>query len=140
VSKTHIPTRVKIDSLLYRAVLNFKFGPITNCGRGIFCEVCRVAILPGQKIDWDHHLREESGGTTDYLNIRPLHHECHKEKRRVARSKATTLGKDNYEARKTKRLSNGGKKRRGPPMRSRGFSKTHTRHFDRTVTLREPRT
>lgn len=108
MSVTPISLKTKIDALLSRIEASFFWQDGTyTLELGVYCGICLKRILAGQRIDWDHHLRENAGGKTDYENVRPVHHECHREKRRVARSKATTLGKDNYEAKKTTRLEDG---------------------------------
>ena len=110
---------MKIDSLLHRAV--------------IYCAFCRVRIWPGDKLGWDHGVPDALDGAHDYLNVRPLHHDCHYTK--TFGTKATTKGSDIHMIAAAKRIANGGKKRRGPKIKSRPFPQSHrpmqSRGFER---------
>ena len=61
-----ITERMKIDCLLFRA--------------NIKCSICGDFLYPGQAIDWDHIHALVHGGDHTYLNLRPLHPDCHKPK------------------------------------------------------------
>jgi hypothetical protein len=122
MSVTPIPLRVKVDALLWRAMLDHLDGR----PRGIYCGVCNWLILPGQKIQWDHILPEGLGGGTDFKNIWPVHageggFACHKQK--TFGSKATSAGSDIHKIAKTKRLAKGPRKRKGRAIQGRGFQK-----------------
>lgn len=54
-------------------------------------------------------------------------------KRKTYGTKSTTAGSDANRIAKVKRILKGGKKRRGPPMRSQGFRKDVRRKMDGTV-------
>ena len=114
-----VTERMKVDYFL-RVLLKCR-----QPGEEFFCPICFLDILPGDRIDWDHIQPISRGGEHSYLNIRPLHHECHKVKTFHPRSKATTLGGDNFEAKKAGRIARGGKKRKWPKMRSKPFSASH---------------
>ena len=102
------------------------------------CAVCFNPIRPGDEIDWDHGVPDGLGGAHDYRNIRPLHRACHRKK--TFGTKATTAGSDIHMIAKAKRIAAGGKKRRGPKMKSAGFRKDIRRKMDGTVTFIDLRT
>lgn len=81
-------------------------------------------------IDWDHQpalgLREIVDGKmvpdpNDPHYIRPMRRAAHKTK--TNGGPATTAGSDKHAIAKVKRLTGQTKKRKGPPIRSRGFQK-----------------
>lgn len=51
-------------------------------------------------------------------------------------TKSTTAGSSKQRIAKVKRIQAGGKKRKGPPMKSRGFNKSLTRKFNGEVVPR----
>jgi 5-methylcytosine-specific restriction endonuclease McrA len=97
-----ITPRMKIDCLLWRAGF-FWDG-------GFKCAECQERIMPSARIEWDHTHCLAAGGPHEYMNLRPLHYECHKDK--TKRDVALNS--------KAKRIARGGK-RKGPGPRSRGF-------------------
>jgi 5-methylcytosine-specific restriction endonuclease McrA len=125
VTRPPIPVRMKIDSLLFRAVL---------LGHPILCNVCHAKLSPGDVIEWDHYNPLALGGAHTWANLLPLHKACHRKK--TSGTKATSAGSDIHTIAKVKRLANGGKKRRGPKMKSRGFDKTMSRKMDGSVSFR----
>ncbi len=70
----------------------------------------------------DHIQALARGGDDTLENKQLLCLPCHTAKTHHPRSLATTLGGDNFEAKKTARMENGGKTRRGPKIKSRGFA------------------
>lgn len=99
-----ITERMKIDCLLDRSNIY---------GGAVQCDVCFTRIIPGDRIEWDHVHPLCADGPHIYANIRPLHYDCHKEK--TKRDVALNA--------KAKRIASGGRKRKGPPMKSRPFQK-----------------
>ena len=66
MARKPIRERMKIDTLLFR--------------NNVVCGVCGDMLYPGQPIEWDHIHALAHGGDHTYLNLRPLHPECHKPK------------------------------------------------------------
>jgi len=113
-----ISRRLAIDALLYRFVL------VT--GEYLPCAECGEPLRPGDIIQLDHRHSDAMGGAHEYQNICPIHYDpCHKRK----------SAKDVAALAKVKRIVRG-KKRRGPPMKSRGFQKDLTRKFSGKVEKR----
>jgi 5-methylcytosine-specific restriction endonuclease McrA len=104
------------------------------CWGSVVCTNCCIRFKFPREIEWDHFNPVAMGGRHDDSNIRPLCKECHKLK--TFGSKATTAGSDIHKIAKVKRIAKGGKTRKGPPMKSRGFDKKLTRHFDGTTEAR----
>lgn len=88
----------------------------------VACDSCHYSI-PLRSIEFDHHLALVDGGKHTVENIRPLCGVCH----------AAKSAREHIANCKAKRLASGGRKRKGPPMRSRGFSKTLTKKFSGEV-------
>ncbi len=61
-----ITEKMKIDCLLFR--------------NNIVCWICGDMLYPGQPVEWDHIHALVHGGDHTYLNLRPLHPDCHKPK------------------------------------------------------------
>lgn len=126
-----IPGRQKIDALLWLATSTLHTLP------GVRCHVCRGIVDPGAEIDWDHAQPISRGGDNHYTNVRPVHRECHKKKTFRPRGGATTLGGDNYEAKKTARLARkvkGTWRKPKKKLKARGFQDRpagHKYHWSR---------
>lgn len=113
-------------------------------GHPFDCAECDRPILPGQAVQFDHRQAVGRGGANDAKALRPVHSaargtadtignplDCHDRKTFRPRGGATTIGGDNYEAKKTDRLAavfeedtaiSGGLKFRTPSsLRSRSF-------------------
>lgn len=119
-----VSERMKIDALLYLALASDYRAFVDGKQAYAFtCPRCKFPIMPEADIRWDHAVPHGIGGAHHYKNIRPMCTACHAEKTFHPRSKATTLGGDNFEIKKANRMARGGKTRRGPAMRSRPFSK-----------------
>lgn len=90
------------------------------------CARCGVKL--GAKWECDHVLAWNQGGRTDVGNGEALCGPCHSPK----------TGKDTTRAAKTKRQAKMLEPREASkrPIRSAGFSKTHTRRFDGSVVRR----
>jgi len=119
-----ITERQKIDCLLARA----------NAHGRLACAICDRLIFPGQVIEWDHIHAVCADGPHNYENLRPLHRACH------TRKSALDIALNA----KTKRIANGGRKRKGPKMKSRPFQKTHRKlptraDRERVLAMRERR-
>lgn len=81
---------------------------------------CRKPLVKGDIIK--EHIQPCSRGGKNTLANKKLHcRECANEKTFHPRSKATTLGGDNFEFHKTNRLKRGPRKRKGREIRSHGF-------------------
>ena len=94
-----------------------------KCGCG-----CGAPVWPGAPVDYDHTLPLALGGPEKPDSALARH--CHKAKTR----------QDVRQIRKADRQGKshrGEKKRKGPPMKSRGFDKTHRRRMNGTVERRE---
>ena len=87
-------------------------------------EVCGTIMEHG-KFAVDHVLPLELGGSNDIENLQALCFKCHREKSR----------EDIARIAKARRLRTPRQPKRR--IQSRGFSKTLSRHFDRTVTPRQ---
>jgi hypothetical protein len=87
-------------------------------GHPFICRICGKPILPGQAVQYDHGHAVGRGGANTFKDIRPVHAEkratedgqgnridCHDQKTFRPRGGATTLGGDNYEAKKTNRMA-----------------------------------
>lgn len=87
-------------------------------GHPFICAECGKPILPLQVINFDHRQAVARGGANTSMALRPIHAEkrdtvdeagnpldCHYRKTFRPRGGATTLGGDNYEAKKTSRLA-----------------------------------
>lgn len=99
-----ITPKMKIDILLGMAV---------ERDMPILCVECVYPLLPGHRIEWDHRHAHALDGPHEVDNIRPVHYDCHKGKTK----------RDVKAIRKADRIARGGRKRKGPPMKSRPFSK-----------------
>lgn len=98
------------------------------------CSICRNKLQSGN-IHYDHIVALELGGADDPSNIQAICRvPCHHEK--TFGRKSTTLGSDIHAIAKTKRIGRGGKKRRGPAIKSAGFSKSLRKRMDGTVERR----
>lgn len=86
-------------------------------GHPFICAECGRPILPGQAVQFDHRQAVGRGGANDAKALRPVHSaargtadaagnpiDCHDRKTFRPRGGATTIGGDNYEAKKTDRL------------------------------------
>ena len=91
-------------------------GAIIPCGR------CRIAIIREDlaEVERDHFLPLALGGGDTPQNCSYLHGACHKEK--TNGRPATTYGSDKGNIAKARRLSKGGRKRRGAAIPSRAFA------------------
>lgn len=108
-----ITERMKIDCLLLRCFVT--------------CSICNERLMPGDQIQWDHVHAIVFKGPHLPGNLRPVHYDpCHK-------WKSAQDVKDNA---KVKRIAKGGRKRKGPPMKSRSFDKTLSRKFSGTTEAR----
>ena len=87
-------------------------------GNPFICAECGKPILPGQAVQFDHRQAVSRGGANDPEALRPVHSaargtvdtagnplDCHDRKTFRPRGGATTLGGDNFEAKKTDRLA-----------------------------------
>lgn len=90
------------------------------------CARCCKSFEPGERVDIDHHHQLATGGADEFLNWRPLHPWCHAIK---TREDAKVRGK-------IRRLNGTTPKRRGKPIRSRGFDTSKSRRLDGTVVSR----
>jgi hypothetical protein len=88
-----------------------------DAGHPFICGLCGRPILPGQAVQFDHTQAVGRGGDNRVEDLRPVHSasrgtldaeghalDCHYRKTFRPRSGATTIGGDNYEAKKTDRL------------------------------------
>lgn len=129
-----IPVRIKLD-----VVIRQEGKCSCGCGK-------KLGTLKETNFDHDPPLalRQRLVGTDgtflDYLPspndpryITAMRVECHHKK--TNGTAATSYGSDKHEINKANRIAEGVRKRRGK-IRSRGFDKTRTRHFDGTVTQR----
>lgn len=86
-------------------------------GHPFICPECSKPILPEHVIQFDHRHAVGRGGANTYKHLRPVHAakrgtvdaagnplDCHDRKTFRPRGGATTIGSDNYEAKKTTRL------------------------------------
>ena len=89
----------------------------------IECSICHEHLKSGEEIQFDHIHAIVHGGPHEYQNLRPVHADCHKKK----------TSRDIKDNAKVKRILAGGRKKRGPKMKSRGFSKKLTKKFDGSV-------
>ena len=96
-----IPAKMKIMCLLFRV-----WTP---------CAICEARINVDDEIEWDHVWELSDGGPHTYVNIRPVHAGCHQKKSARSTTQRAHI----------KRLAAGGKMRKGPKMKSRGFPKVH---------------
>lgn len=78
------------------------------------CIECTKPIFPGDSIQFDHRQAMIHGGPHEYKNLWPIHTDCHKAK----------TARDVKANAKVKRIAKGGRKRRGPALKSKGFDKT----------------
>lgn len=91
----------------------------------VTCPGCIQARLLAH-MEFDHWLALVDGGKHTVENIRPFCIPCHAEK--SAREHIANC--------KAKRLAAGGKKRKGPPIKSRGFDKSKSKKFSGEVVER----
>lgn len=88
-----------------------------EAGHPFICPECGKPILPDQVVHFDHRQAVGRGGANTFKDLRPVHAarrgtedahgnplDCHDRKTFRPRSLATTIGGDNYEAKKTTRL------------------------------------
>lgn len=114
-----ISRKMAVDSLLYRFVL------VT--GEYLPCAVCGEPLKPGDDVQFDHAHSDVMGGAHEFQNLRPVHYDpCHKKKTKA----------DIQANAKVKRIVCGGRKKRGPKIKSRGFDKKLTKTFGGKVRLR----
>ncbi len=81
-----------------------------------------IGAIPIQKIEREHYLEIALGGKDEPANCLYSHAACHK--RITNGTKATSAGSSKHRIAKVKRIQAGGKKRKGPPIKSRGFGKS----------------
>ena len=106
-----------------------------EAGHPFSCGICGKPVLPGQKVQFDHGQAVSRGGANTYQDIRPVHAaargtadgqgnriDCHDSKTFRPRGGATTLGGDNYEAKKTARLAESHAVHKPPPGAERAQS------------------
>jgi hypothetical protein len=87
-------------------------------GHPFICAECGKPVLPGQVIQFDHRQAVGRGGDNTFKDLRPIHSDrrgtedgagnpldCHDRKTFRPRGGATTIGGDNYEAKKTDRMA-----------------------------------
>jgi hypothetical protein len=86
----------------------------------------------------DHHIALVFGGTDTFENKQLLCVQCHKVK--TFGTKATTVGSDIHGAAKIRRIlaKTSCKPKKKGLLKSRGFDRTLTRHFDGSVSRRKP--
>lgn len=113
-----ISRKMAVDCLLFTAFI----------GGFIFrCKICGEELQPGQNIQFDHIHADVHGGPHEFENLRPVHYDpCHKKKTKA----------DVQANAKVKRIQAGGRKRRGPGLKSPGFNKKLRRKFSGTVEKR----
>jgi hypothetical protein len=139
------PKRRAIPERVKRAVDTRQFYTCA-CGCG---EWYGQVFETPPKRQYDHSpplaLREVNADGTDYMptQLDPSHIFClltghHAKKTFHPRGPHTSIDSDIHAIAKAKRIAKGGKTRRGRKLRSRGFDKKHTRHFDGKVTRRNP--
>lgn len=67
-----ISRKMAVDCLLDRVI--GWYGPLP-------CSICKMPLLPGQSIQFDHIYADKLGGAHEYQNLRPIHYDpCHKGK------------------------------------------------------------
>lgn len=66
VKRKPITDKMKMECLLYRG---------SN-----LCSICKEPLGPWDEIEWDHIFEFADGGPHSYINLRPLHPDCHKKK------------------------------------------------------------
>lgn len=103
-----VTRKMAVDCLLHLAIIK--------------CGICHEQLKPVDDVQFDHHHAVVFDGPHEYLNLRPVHAECHKKKTKA----------DVQANAKIKRILKGGRKRKGPPMKSKGFSKT-SRPFPKRI-------
>lgn len=100
-----VTERMKIDAILDLAV---------QLGAPLPCVECQEALLPGQKIQFDHRQATVHDGAHTFKQIRPIHYDpCHKRK-----TKRDVQGRA-----KRDRIAKGGRKRKGRKLQGKGFPK-----------------
>lgn len=77
------------------------------------CGICGGYISVDDVIQFDHVHELSDTGQDVYDNLRPVHDQCH-----IQKSGQSVTFRAHI-----KRLSEGGRKRKSPPMKSRGFQK-----------------
>lgn len=114
------------------------------------CAECGRPIFSGQAVQFDHRQAVGRGGANGFKDLRPVHAarrstvdgegrplDCHDRKTFRPRGGATTIGGDNYEAKKTDRLAEKhtfskaltGKPRADRPARAWASRKLQSRPF-----------
>jgi hypothetical protein len=118
VKRKHIPLKQRLAAAL---------SMLLPQPRRDFCRELKFsADFICSLFEFDHNILHTHGGSDDWWNLTPMLHDEHREKSR----------RDTAIVAKVKRLS-GKRKRPRKKLRSRGFDKTRTRHFDGTVTPRQ---
>lgn len=100
---------MKIACLIFLAAKN---------GTPFLCGICGKPVMPGQAVQFDHPWAVGRGGPNTSEVLQPVHSaargtldscgdalDCHDRKTFRPRGGATTIGGDNYEAKKTDRLA-----------------------------------
>ena len=106
------------------AILDRQFGR---------CAICLIVPL---NPEWDHIQALELGGNNSTENFQALCKSCHEIK--THGSKATSAGSDIHKIAKARRIARGGKTRKGPRLRSRGFEKRYRKRMDGRAEERKP--
>lgn len=90
-------------------------------GTPIKCAICGEPIKPLETVTLEHMTPFALGGADDdgEDNVRPVHTPCGM--RKTKGTAATGHRGDTSAIARAERLAKGGKTRRGPPIRSRGF-------------------
>lgn len=86
-------------------------------------------------IEREHVIPLALGGTDDPLNAAYSLAAAHK--KQTNGTKATSYGSDKHAIAKIKRLKAGGRKSKGPKLKSKGFNKQLTRKFSGEVVKRD---
>jgi len=118
------PKRVEFSAATKRAAWALSGGNCQRCRRPFFSR--------GDKHHYDHIIPTWISGRNDLKNCWVLCVPCHKIKTKEDQALIAR-------ARRSIKKKLGLKKRRGPPIRSRGFDKTKSKRFDGRVVPRKRR-
>ena len=87
-------------------------------------------------VERDHTTPRALDGPDTPENCTYMHGSCHKQK--TDGEKHTVVNGDKHKIAKAERIAGGGRKRRGPKMKSRGFSKKFRSKYNRETNRFEP--
>lgn len=117
MARKRFSEREVLETLAWQGIIATCF----RCGKPFFTPSTTENLWHVLPMEREHLHEYKLGGDDKPYNCRYSCKECHA--KITNGTKATTAGSSKHRIAKTKRIAAGGRKRKGPPIKSRGFSK-----------------